>query len=243
MNSFSAPCALIETAHLSIIREQRRILDDVCLRIMPHEVLSIIGPNGAGKSMLIKCLLGITPPDSGTVAKRTSLRIGYVPQRLSVPKNIPINAHSFITLSSPPQSAQRIDAIIEETGIKKLLGCTMHSLSGGELQHILLARALIQQPHLIILDEPAQNLDYASHDAFYEVLARLHQRDRLSIVMVSHDVPRVLRCSTRIIALHHRICCEGTPAQIIHDPAFISLFGSHHAPLMPTIAQPTHIAL
>jgi zinc transport system ATP-binding protein len=227
--------SLIHATNINVIRQGRSILSDVSLSIDEHDFITIIGPNGAGKSTLIQCLMGFFPPDSGSIIRHDTLRIGYVPQRIQQDSTIPITARRFLTLGQPRGDTEFnafFERICEETQTTSLLERSLHVLSGGEMQRILLARALLRKPNLLMLDEPAQNLDVSSQIAFYKLLEHIYERRKISILMVSHDLHLVMASTRKVICLYHHICCSGEPHAVTQDPEFSKLFGQDITAMM-----------
>jgi zinc transport system ATP-binding protein len=226
---------LMKAEHISLVRDGRAILQDISLILTEGDFQTIIGPNGAGKTLLMKCLMGLESVSSGKVTVREGVRIGYVPQRFTPPSNLPITVERFLRLMPAWREAKRSahrEQVIADTGIAALLSFPLHGLSGGEMQRVLLARALATNPHVLMLDEPAQNLDITGQLAFYALLETLHARGNLSILMISHDVHLVMRSTRKVICLFHHICCEGAPHTVAQDPAFGAVFGESVAELM-----------
>lgn len=230
---------LLIAQNITITKDKQKILNDVSLTIKKNDFITIIGPNGAGKSMLLKCLMGFYPPTQGKIYKNKTLQIGYVPQKLYSDATLPITVLSFLMLSKHTISPPALHAIIEETQIAPFLKKQLHILSGGQLQRVLLARSLLCNPHILILDEPAQNLDISGQLAFYKLLSDIYQRRNLSILMVSHDLHMVMASSKQVICLYHHICCSGTPSMVTKDPEFIALFGTDMAKML-AIYQHNH---
>lgn len=222
---------LISADNISLNGTHQKILDGVSLELAQGDFVTLIGPNGAGKTMLLKCLLGLTRPDSGQVSRQADLRIGYMPQNLSIDPVLPISVTYFLTMAGQNTDAH-VAEIVQETGIEALLTRQLHDLSGGELQRVLLARALLNQPQILILDEPAQNLDVTGQLAFYKNLETIYQKRGLTILMVSHDLHLVMSSSQRVICLYHHICCQGAPQAVTKDPEFTALFGPDMARMM-----------
>lgn len=222
---------LISAERVSVLRGRRAILKEVSLEIGERDFVTVIGPNGAGKSLLLKCLMGFCKPDRGRVLRREGLKVGYMPQSLSVDRSAPVTAGRFLSLRKPT-SREAILKTSEETAVAHLLDKPLHALSGGELQRVLLTRALLGDPELLMLDEPAQNLDVSSQLAFYKLMERVYNERRLSILMVSHDLHLVMSCTRRVVCLFHHVCCSGEPQTVARDPEFISLFGDDMARMM-----------
>ena len=193
-----------------------------------NDFVTVVGPNGAGKSLLMKCLMGLVKVDSGTIYRDEETRIGYVPQRLHINRSMPLTSKRFLTLNRKT-SAQILEQTIAETDVGHLLDKPLYALSGGELQRILLARSLLSHPTLLVLDEPAQNLDITSQLNFYKQLEQIYQNRDIAILMVSHDLHLVIACSKTVICLNRHICCMGETQMVTQNPEFISLFGQDMA--------------
>lgn len=230
--------AILAADNISVTRNSKQILQDVSVQIYPKDFITVIGPNGAGKSMLLKCLLGFYQPDSGTVYRQAGIKASYVPQRLNLDHTIPITVKDFIGLRKKTSQAG-IVKVAEETGIGNKLGLQLSTLSDGELQRVLLSRSLLEQPELLVLDEPAQNLDLSGQLGFYKLLDRIYQDRRLSILMVSHDLHMVMASTKKVLCLFHHVCCSGEPHVVAKDPEFIELFGKDMA-RMVAVYQHSH---
>jgi zinc transport system ATP-binding protein len=219
---------LIEGRGVSLKLGHRVILDGVDIDVMPGEIVTIIGPNGAGKSSLVRVLLGLQAVTSGRIQRKNGLRIGYVPQRFPLTPNVPLDVRRLLSLTLRPTPAD-IDAALAETGIAHLQNAAVASLSGGELQRALLARALLRKPELLVLDEPVQAVDFIGETKLYELIAEIRRRHGCGILMVSHDLHMVMADSDRVVCLNGHICCEGGPETVRHDPEFVKLFGPQAA--------------
>ncbi|MAZ02494.1 MAG: zinc ABC transporter ATP-binding protein ZnuC [Sneathiella sp.] len=222
---------LLSARGVSVLRDGNSILENVSLSIGEKDFITIIGPNGAGKSMLLKCMMGFYAPSEGDVFRRDGLKIGYVPQRLVADHTVPIRVRRFLTLRKKAGKA-KLATVAEETAIEDILDKPLHVLSGGELQRVLLARALLDDPDLLVLDEPAQNLDVTGQLAFYKLIEKIYAERDVSILMVSHDLHLVMSSTREVVCLFHHICCSGEPHMVTRDPEFISLFGNDMARLM-----------
>ena len=222
---------LIAANNVSVSRGNEVILDDVSLHVKPHDFITILGPNGAGKSVLLKVLMGLESVDSGDVSTQPKLRIGYVPQRIIPNPSMPLMVKRFLTVAQKVTTEQ-LHIISEETGIKTLLNKPLYTLSGGELQRVLLARALLGNPELLVLDEPAQNLDIAGQLSFYKLLDTVYNERKIAILMVSHDLHMVMASTKQVVCLYKHICCSGAPQIVAKDPEFTKLFGEDMASFM-----------
>lgn len=222
---------LIEVNKLNLKSHDNFILKDIDLTIRKNDFITLIGPNGAGKSMLLKSMMGLIPLTSGNITYKDNLKIGYIPQRFICDKTLPMSVKYFLRLGKNHEKSF-YEEIVEQTKIEALLNKQLSHLSGGELQRVLLARALLQKPDLLILDEPAQNLDLTGQIHFYDYLKKLYEEKKLTIFMVSHDLHLVMSCTKYVICLYHHICCAGTPQSIAQEPQFLSLFGHDISKLM-----------
>ena len=215
---------LLGLKNISVSFNGKNVIKDVSFDLYPGKIVTLIGPNGAGKTTLLKIILGIVPPDEGSVWKKDGLKIGYVPQKLNLPKSIPLTVERFLCLEKPYPRSELLQAL-KETGAENLIDQSIHPLSGGEMQRVMLARTLIKQPDLLVLDEPAQGLDPTGEDRFYALLTRLNKTKGCSILMVSHDLHVVMATTDRVICLNHHICCSGAPDEIVESQDYHCLFG------------------
>lgn len=225
--------ALITAQNITLTHQGKKILDDVSFTLQPGEFITLIGPNGAGKSSLIKVLLGLIKQDSGKIKHSKSMRLGYTPQLFTPNPFIPISVVDFLTLNQKVEKPF-IKETAETTGVATLLNSPLKDLSGGELQKVLLTRALMNKPNVLILDEPAQNLDVDGQMQLYQLIQDIHQQQNCAILMVSHDLHRVMKESSQVLCLYHHICCKGHPEAILKDEQFNDLFADQMTELMAT---------
>lgn len=203
--------------------DDRLVVDRVNLTVHRGDIITIIGPNGAGKTTLIRAILGLQKASSGKVTLSRKLVIGYVPQHLALESTLPLSVKRFMMLTG--RGLAECQAALQKTGVGHLLDASVHHLSGGEKQRLLLARALVRQPDLLVLDEPAQGVDINGQAALYELIRQLRDELNCGIIMISHDLHLVMAATDKVICLNQHICCSGHPADISHDPAFIETFG------------------
>jgi zinc transport system ATP-binding protein len=234
----SSSSPLIAATALTAIRQGRRVLDNVSLTIAEKDFITLIGPNGAGKSVLLRHLLKLEDPSEGMVRHRDGLRIGYVPERFAIDPTLPLSVARFLQLNNQ-QTPLAIEALAAETGVVHLLERPLNALSGGELQRVLLARALTNDPHVLMLDEPAQNLDVSGQLQFYKLIDELFARRDISVLMVSHDLHMVMRSTRKVVCMFGHICCSGAPDSVAKDPEFITMFGEDMAQMM-SVYQHSH---
>jgi zinc transport system ATP-binding protein len=216
---------LIAARQIAVSRLGKSILADVDLSIGRREIVTLIGPNGAGKTTLVRVLLGLERPDGGTVTRKPGLVVGYVPQRFDVDAAIPLTVERFLGLGRRTDP-QTVRSALEEVGARGLVERQYSELSGGELQRILLARALLRNPDLLVLDEPVRGLDYAGEAEFYKLIGHLRTERNLGVLLVSHDLHIVMAQSDRIVCLNSHVCCSGAPQSVAEHPEYRKLFGS-----------------
>lgn len=222
------PNALIGARGLGIVRSGRTILSDVDLDILAGEIVTLIGPNGAGKTTLVRALLGLERPDSGTVRRRPGLTIGYVPQRFEIDRALPMTVTRFLALGEGARR-DRIAAVLDEVGALRVAGQQLGELSGGELQRVVLARALLNDPDLLVLDEPVRGVDYVGEAELYTLIGRLRDRRGLGVLLISHDLHVVMAQSDRVVCLNRHVCCSGVPETVAQHPEYMRLFGRDEA--------------
>ncbi len=216
---------VVSVSDLSVYLDGRLILEDVNVEISAGEIVTVVGPNGSGKSTFLRTLIGATPLASGTVVRPPKLRVGYVPQKLALDAALPMTVQRFLGL---PKRIGETDAInaLELAGVPDLRHRQMTDLSGGQFQRVLLARALLERPQLLLLDEATQGLDQPGAAAFYQLIEQVRQELGCAIVMVSHDLHVVMAASDRVLCLNGHICCEGSPQMVADAPEYRALFGS-----------------
>jgi zinc transport system ATP-binding protein len=219
------PKALISARGLCVERNGRELLAQVDLDICEREIVTLIGPNGAGKTTLVRVLLGLEEPDRGEVRRRADLRIGYVPQRFDVDAVIPMTVERFLRLGGAGR-ANGVEAILSEVSAGHVQHRQLSQLSGGELQRVVLARALLREPDLLVLDEPVQGVDYAGEAELYNLIARLRDERGFGVLLVSHDLLIVMARSDRVVCLNRHVCCSGVPETVAQHPSYVRLFGA-----------------
>jgi zinc transport system ATP-binding protein len=219
---------LLQAQGLGVRIDGRWRVRGVDLAIRPGEIVTLIGPNGGGKTTTAKAILGIVPVDEGTLQRRPGLRIGYVPQSLRIDWSLPLTVARLMRLTGPQEPAA-VAAALEEVGSGRLVDRPVAALSGGEFQRVLLARAIVGRPDLLVLDEPVQGVDYASEIALYEVIAAMRDRHGCAILMISHDLHIVMARTDTVVCLDGHVCCSGAPSAVGESPQYRSLFGERGA--------------
>ena len=215
---------LISLQGISVIKQNKTILDNISIHVCANEILTLIGPNGSGKSTLVKTALGLIKPNSGKVSISANTTIAYVPQSIQIDKTLPMSVLRFMQLHLHADK-QKITAALQQTGAARLLNDSLHSLSGGEMRRVLLARAMVHQPNLLILDEPTAGVDITGQAELYALIQKLKDDTQCGILLVSHDLHIVMAATNRVVCLNHHVCCQGTPEKVSQAPEFAHLFG------------------
>lgn len=216
---------LVSVENLSIRYGENTVLSHVTLHIAAGEIVTIVGPNGSGKTSLLRAIIGAVQPQKGRVTRGKDVQLGYVPQKLHIDPTLPMTVTRFLTL---PRGAtpSDIDEALEQAGVPNLADAQMSRLSGGQFQRVLLARALIGKPQLLLLDEATQGLDQPGSAAFYRQIETVRRDTGCAILMISHELHVVMSASDRVVCLNGHVCCEGTPEVVASAPEYRALFGS-----------------
>ena len=228
---------LLSLNNISYHIGQQRLLSHINIDIAVNETVSLIGPNGAGKSTLVKLILGLINPTEGQISTYEPLKLGYVPQRFAVPPILPLRVCDLLAQADKKRlTAEQSQFIFDNLSLTHLLSRQMLHLSGGETQRVLLARALLDKPNLLILDEPMQGLDPDTEVWLYQFIDELPEFLQCAMLVVSHDLHWVMKGSRRVICLNKHICCEGQPSELAISTEFQKLFGHHYE--QPYVHQP-----
>jgi len=231
---------ILSADNIVLKHHDRTVLDHISLAIHEKEIVTVIGPNGCGKSTLMKVLLGLIDADSGKVWQQKNLRIGYVPQKLQLDERMPLTVLDFLKLV-PKTKLQTIESWLDRLSIQRLAQQPVQKLSGGEWQRVLLVRALLTRPDILVLDEPVQGVDVQGQMELYTLLPQLRDELGCAILMVSHDLHLVMAATDNVICLNGHVCCSGHPDDVAIDPAFNHLFGeAQRTGVTPPIAHYTH---
>jgi zinc transport system ATP-binding protein len=222
---------LITANHMWVRRRtsmaEKVILEDVSLALMPAKIMTLIGPNGAGKTTLLKVLLDLMPVSSGTLTRKPGLKIGYMPQKLDINPTLPMTVECLLSLGTTERLSKiqtLIDTCLKEVGAHALKYSQLTVLSGGEMQRVMLARALLTAPHLLVLDEPMQGVDVLGQEELYHLIARIRDNRGCAVLLVSHDLHLVMAASDEVVCLNTHVCCSGHPNQVTADPMYQKLF-------------------
>lgn len=219
---------LVRADGIGVRRGGDWLIRDVGLSVRRGEIVTLIGPNGSGKTTTVRVVLGVMAADAGTVTRAPDLRVGYVPQRFQVDATLPFTVERLMTMTGPATDAD-IRRVLDDVGIPDLVQAPVQQLSGGEFQRAMLARALLRRPDLLVLDEPAQGVDFAGELALYELIKDIRDRVDCGVLLVSHDLHFVMAQTDQVVCLNHHVCCHGSPRSVAADPEYRRLFGPRAA--------------
>jgi len=219
---------LVTINNCGVFRANRWLVRDVSFSIDAGEIVTLIGPNGSGKSTTAKIALSILKPDEGTVRRRNNLKVSYVPQKLAIDWTLPLTVRRFMTLTGKPGESEQ-DEAMTATGVAHLANAELRTLSGGEFQRVLLARAIARKPDLLVLDEPVQGVDFSGEIALYDLIKKIRDDFGCGILLISHDLHVVMAATDRVICLNGHVCCSGTPKVVASSAEYKALFGARAA--------------
>ena len=222
---------LITLTNAGLFRDGRWLVRGVDLHVDAGEIVTLIGPNGSGKSTTAKIALEITKPDEGSVEKRKGLRVSYVPQKVSIDWTLPLTVERFMTLTGSVP-APEVASAMEATGVSHLANHEVRTLSGGEFQRVLLARAMARKPELLVLDEPVQGVDFSGEIALYDLIKQIRDDLQCGVLLISHDLHVVMAATDRVLCLNGHVCCSGTPKSVASSAEYQALFGARATPTL-----------
>lgn len=217
---------VIELKDISLKIGSQTIIERISLQLKKGKITTLIGPNGGGKTSIARILLGILKPNTGQVIKHGEMKIGYMPQKISIDKTIPLSARDFILLST--KKVQLDENLVKRLNLEQILNRQVHDLSGGQMQKILFLRALINKPEVLVLDEPTQYMDIAAIEDFYKIIEEIRKEENCAILLISHDLHMVMQKTDIVICINHHVCCQGSPEDINKHPEYLSLFGERN---------------
>ena len=219
---------LISLNNAGIYRSDRWLVRDVSMNLGPGEILTLIGPNGSGKSTTAKMALGILKPDEGSAKRRKKLKVRYVPQKVSIDWTVPLKVRRLMSLTGHV-TKDEADRAMNLTGTLHLANAEVRTLSGGEFQRVLLARAIAFKPELLVLDEPVQGVDFNGEIEMYELIRKIRDELQCGVLLISHDLHIVMAATDRVICLNGHVCCSGTPMNVAVSQEYKDLFGARAA--------------
>ena len=218
---------LVKLENAGVYRSSKWLVRGISLEINQGQIVTLIGPNGSGKTTTAKIILNILNTDEGLVTGNAN-KMAYVPQKINIDWTMPLRVIDFMKITSSLNNTQITESLVM-TGVDKLLYNQIHSLSGGEFQRVLIARAIAKKPDLLVLDEPVQGVDFNGEIALYNLIKEISVNLNCGILLISHDMHFVMSTTDHVICLNGHICCSGSPSNVVKNPEYIKLFGEHNS--------------
>jgi len=219
--------SLVKLENAGVYRSSKWLVRGISFEINKGQIVTLIGPNGSGKTTTAKMILNILDTDEGMATSNTS-KMAYVPQKINIDWTMPLRVIDFMKITNNLNNTQITDSLTM-TGVDKLLYNQIHSLSGGEFQRVLIARAIAKKPELLVLDEPVQGVDFKGEIALYNLIKKISTTLNCGILLISHDMHFVMSTTDHVICLNGHICCSGNPSSVVKNPEYIKLFGEHNS--------------
>ena len=218
---------LVKLENAGVFKSSKWLVRGISLEINQGQIVTLIGPNGSGKTTTAKMILNIMNADEGMVSGNAD-KMAYVPQKINIDWTMPLRVIDLMKITSSLNNNQ-INESLNMTGVDKLLYNQIHSLSGGEFQRVLIARAIAKKPDLLVLDEPVQGVDFNGEIALYNLIKEISVNLNCGILLISHDMHFVMSTTDHVICLNGHICCSGSPSNVVKNPEYIKLFGQHNS--------------
>ena len=219
--------SLVKLENAGVYRSSKWLVRGISFEIYKGQIVTLIGPNGSGKTTTAKMILNILDTDEGMATSNTS-KMAYVPQKINIDWTMPLRVIDFMKITNNLNNTQITDSLTM-TGVDKLLYNQIHSLSGGEFQRVLIARAIAKKPDLLVLDEPVQGVDFNGEIALYNLIKKISTTLNCGILLISHDMHFVMSTTDHVICLNGHVCCSGNPSSVVKNPEYIKLFGEHNS--------------
>jgi ABC-type Mn2+/Zn2+ transport system ATPase subunit len=235
--------SILSVENLCVKANDQHLIENITFSIEKGSIVAIIGPNGAGKTTLVKAVLGLMPVAAGSVSlfgetvKKNSFhrRVGYVPQSLDFDRTFPLTVSELLGFNVPPiytfhllrkkTEKEHVEELLGRVGAQGLSQRSIGSLSGGELQRVMIAKAIVNDPEILFLDEPASGVDIEGQERFYDLVQRLNKEKGLTVILISHDLNIVYRYADSVLCLNRKLVCTGKPAEALTDDVIKSVYG------------------
>ena len=219
------------------------LIENITFSVEEGSIVAIIGPNGAGKTTLIKAILGLIPYSAGSISlfgrplkgNNSHINVGYVPQRLDFDRTFPLTVSELLSFTVPPihpfyfykrrGKNKHIRQLLEVVGVQNLADRSIGKLSGGELQRVMIAKAIANNPKILFLDEPSSGVDIEGQEKFYDLIMRLNREKGLTVILISHDLNIVYRFADNVLCLNRKLVCTGKPREALTDEVIKSVYG------------------
>ena len=230
----------IEVSDLTVTLGEQTIIDTMSFTVPTGQTTAIIGPNGAGKSVLLKSMLGLLPKQSGSVSffgtpheqySKIAHDISYIPQYVNRDETLPLTIEGLFTLQSSPllgitaDDKKQMHELLTKVGVTAKPSQLLHTLSGGQLQRVLIAYSLIRDPKLLILDEPSAGIDIEGQETIYTLLERLQTENNLTLLLISHELDIVMQFADQVLCVNKKLLCAGVPREALSKEILEEIYG------------------
>lgn len=229
---------VVELESVSFSYGSTLVLDNITFSVEKGDLLGMIGPNGAGKTTLFACMLGLLGGYRGTIKifgedirgnSKVFQKIGYIPQKKSIDQNFPATVEEIVSLGitkskKGASDEERIAGALETVGLLPLKERRIGELSGGQQQRVLIAKAIVNEPELLILDEPATGIDLETQNRFYALLRELNQKQKITIIWSSHDLDAVSKLASRVACVNRSMFFHGETHEFFEDPDMLKAY-------------------
>ena len=228
---------VVELENVSFSYGSTLALDNITFSVDKGDLLGMIGPNGAGKTTLFSCMLGLLGGYRGTIRmfgedirgnNKLFQRIGYIPQRMSIDSNFPATVEEIVSLGITRQKKtsdeERIAGALETVGLLPLKERRIGELSGGQQQRVLIAKAIVNEPELLILDEPATGIDLETQNRFYSLLRELNEKQKITMIWSSHDLDAVNKLASRVACVNRSMFFHGETHEFFENPDLLKAY-------------------
>lgn len=221
---------IIKVDHLSVRYDGQIVLKDLSLEIQKGEIVAVIGPNGSGKTTFIRAVLGLIPYQgvvqiNGKPIQSSLTKIGYVPQTFSFDRSIPMTVGEFLTLSYKKVKPRKLKHALLEVDMRHYENHQIGSLSGGQFQRVLIARSILNDPFILVLDEAISEIDTVGAKSFYDIISHLNKVHETTVILISHEIQMIYKFADHIICLNRELICYGKPKEAITKEVLERLYG------------------
>lgn len=225
----------LDVHHLTVKLGGRMVVDDISLSVEEGETVALIGPNGAGKSVLVKAILRLLPKTAGDVRifgtphenyQKIAPMVSYVPQSIAIERTFPLTVEEFFFLKREIDQKRRAHCL-KIVGAQGLGRQRLGTLSGGQLQRVFLAFALVDRPRILFLDEPSSGIDVGSEETIYNLIRRVSAEEKMTVVLISHDIDIVAGFAQHVFCINRQLLCSGPPAAVLTEETLRRAYGPH----------------
>ncbi len=220
---------ILSLKNIDLKINNRQILKNINLELKKGQITTLIGPNGGGKTSIARIIISALKPSTGLVSYNKKITIGYMPQKITIDRIIPLRVIDFLSLSTDKIIIDDLSKeLISRLGLENLLNHQIHDLSGGQMQKVIFLKSIINNPQLLVLDEPTQYMDVDGSEKFYQIIEEIRQRKNCAILLISHDLYTVMQKTDWVFCVNNHICCQGSAELVNNHPDYLSLFGKSH---------------